>query len=120
MANLKFKDFTWPNDPETYEESASREPQYTTQNGSSTYTGMSSLLRIIRGSGVFVGTGASDNMKVLMDLAEQTTPGYLVHQTWGSRYCYLTKLEFEQGSQPDLVRYSFAFTEAHSDGTIPK
>lgn len=120
MANLKFKDFTWPKDPETYEESAVREPQYTTQNGSSTYSGMSSLLRVISGSGAFVGQTAWDDMKVLMDLAEQTTPGYLVHPIWGSRYCYLTKLEMEQGSQTDFVRYCFAFTEAHSDGTIPK
>lgn len=120
MATLKFKDFTWPNTPEVYEESITREPQYTTQNGSSTYNGMSSLLRIISGSGAFTGATAWDNMKTLIDLAEQTTPGYLIHPIWGSRYCYLTKLALEQDCRPDFIRYSFAFTEAHSDGTIPR
>lgn len=120
MANLKFKDFTWPNDPEVYREVTTREPQYTTQDGTSTYTGMGYLHRTITGSGAFLGQRACADMKTLVDLAEQTTPGYLIHPIWGSRYCYLTKLEIEQDSQSDLVRYSFAFTEAHSDGTIPK
>lgn len=120
MANLKFKDFTWPNDPEVYREVTTREPQYTTQNGSSTYSGMSYLHRSISGSGTFVGQTACDDMKVLVDLAEQTTPGYLVHPIWGSRYGYLTSLEIEQDTQSDLVRYSFSFIESRSDGTIPK
>ncbi len=120
MATLKFKDFTWPNDPETYAESAVREAQYSTQSGTTTYTGMSSLLRTIRGSGAFLGATARDTMKTLVDLAEQTTPGNLIHPVWGSRYCYLTKLELEQDCRTDLVRYSFVFTEAHADGTIPK
>lgn len=120
MANLKYKDFLWPNDPEAYQETATREPQYTTQNGTSTYSGISELRRIITGSGTFFGQTACDDLKDLMDLAGQNTPGYLVHPIWGSRYGYLTGLEFRQDCDRNFISYSFTFTEAKSDGTIPK
>lgn len=116
MANLQYKDFVWPNDPETYQETVTREPQYT----SGTYSGMGSLQRVITGSGAFVGSNAYSDWNQLMDLAKQTSPGYLTHPVWGQRYCYLTKLTLEQECHTNFLRYSFAFTEAKADGTVPK
>lgn len=116
MANLQYKDFVWPNAPETYQETATREPLYT----SGTYSGMGYLRRVITGSGAFVGTNAYQKWEDLMALAQQTTPGYLVHPVWGQRYCYLTKLTLEQACHSNYIRYSFAFTEAQSDGSVPK
>lgn len=120
MANLQYKDFLWPNDPETYREMATREAQYTTQNGVSTYSGMGELRRVITGSGTFFGQTAYDNLKKLMDLAGQNTPGYLIHPVWGSRYGYLTGLDFQEDCDRDFLVYSFTFTEAKSDGSVPK
>lgn len=116
MANLQYKDFVWPNDPEIYQETATRDPLYT----SGTYSGMGYLRRVITGSGAFVGTNAYEDWKELMDLAEQTTPGYLTHPDFGKRYCYLTKLTLEQESHTNFIRYSFAFTEAQADGSVPQ
>ena len=117
---LKYKDYTWPNDPQTYREELYREPLYTTQSGTTTYTGMSATHRRITGSGAFFGTAAYENFRELIALAEETSPGTLVHPVWGSRHCYLTKLELTQEPREDYVSYSFEFTQAKADGTIPR
>lgn len=118
--SLKFKDFTWPNDPDTYQEVLSREPQYVTEDGEITYTGMSASGRVITATGAFFGTNACVRFRNLMAVAEENSPGDLVHPVWGTRRCYLTKLELTQEPSADYVRYRIAFTQARSDGTIPK
>ena len=120
MDLLKFKSYTWPNNPRTYREVLSREPLYVTQDGVTSYKGISSTHRIITGSGVFYGTNAYDDFKELMELAEDNSPGSLVHPLWGTRYCYLTKLELNQEPKENFVSYSFEFTQAKADGTVPR
>ena len=117
---MKFKDYIWPQDPHTYRETVSREPLYVTQNGETSYNGISSTHRIITGSGVFYGMDAYDNFKTLVTVAADSSPGELFHPVWGKRYCYFTKLEFTQGPAEDLISYSFEFIQAESDGTVPK
>lgn len=117
---LKYKSFTWPNDPHTYREVLSREPLYTTSGGVTSYSGISSTHRIITGSGVFCGTEAYADFLELLDVAEGVTPGELIHPVWGTRYCYLTKLELTQEPRENFVSYSFEFTQAKSDGSVPK
>lgn len=117
---LKYKSFTWPNDPHTYREVLSREPLYTTSNGVTTYSGISSTHRVITGSGVFYGETAYADFKKLLDVAEGVTAGELIHPVWGSRHCYLTKLELTQEPREDFVSYSFEFIQAKADGTVPK
>lgn len=120
MTALKFKEFSWPNNPHTYREVVSREPLYVTQSGVTTYSGISSTHRTVTGSGIFFGSDAYRNFKELIVLAEDDSPGYLSHPVWGSRYCYLTRLELNQEPREDYVAYSFEFTQAKSDGTIPR
>ena len=120
MMALKFKTYTWPNDPHTYREELHREPQYTTQSGTSTYTGMGATHRRITGSGAFFGEDAYANFRALMELAADNTAGDLVHPIWGTRYCYFTKLEMTQEPRENYVTYSFEFTQAKADGTVPK
>lgn len=120
MMALKYKTYTWPNDPHTYREVLSREPLYTTQNGTSTYSKMGATHRIITGSGVFYGEEAYDHFLELLEIADDNTPGELHHPIWGKRHCYLTKLELIQEPRENFVSYSFEFTQARSDGTIPK
>lgn len=117
---LKYKTYTWPTDPHTYREVLHREPLYTTQNGVSTYSKMGATHRVITGSGCFFGSDAYEDFQKLIDLAEDNSPGSLVHPVWGERHCYFTKLEMIQEPREDFVSYSFEFTEARSDGTIPK
>ena len=118
--SLKFKEYTWPNDPDTYQEVIRREPQYSTKDGVTTYTGMSATSRVITGSGVFFGANACEKFRVLVELAEETSPGDLVHPIWGTRRCYLTKLELIQEPREDFVSYRIEFIQAKADGTVPK
>ena len=120
MSLMKFKDFTWPNNPHTYREVLSREPLYSTQNGATSYTGMSSTHRVITGSGVFFGKNAYADFRELLDMAEENSAGTLIHPEWGSRHCYFTKLELIQEPRENFVSYSFEFTQARPDGTVPK
>ena len=120
MSHLKFKEFTWPNDPHTYQETLSREPMYATQNGTTSYTGMSSSHRVITGSGVFFGTSAYSDFRDLLAVAEENSAGDLIHPLWGQRHCYFTKLELIQEPRENFVSYRFEFTQARSDGTVPR
>lgn len=117
---LKYKNYTWPNDPQTYGESLSREPLYVTRDGVTSYSQISAMHRIISGSGVFFGDNAYRNFRELMALAEEDSPGTLVHPEWGNRYCYFTKLEMDQEPRENFVSYRFEFTQAKSDGTVPR
>ena len=117
---LKYKNYTWPNDPHTYREVLSREPLYITQSGTTSYKEMSATHRIISGSGAFFGTDAYADFRELIELAEDSSPGALIHPVWGSRFCYLTKLEMTQEPRENFITYSFEFTEARSDGTVPR
>ena len=117
---LTYKEFVWPNDPQTYREVLSREPQYTTSGGTSSYSGMGAARRVISGSGAFFGEDAYDQFQALMDQAEDNTPGTLMHPVWGSRYCYLTRLELLQEPRENFVSYSFEMVQARPDGSVPK
>lgn len=120
MDYLSYKTFVWPRNPHTYREETVREPQYVTEDGVTTFTGMSHLKRTVTGSGVFYGKEAFDQFKALAKLAEESTPGNLEHPVWGIRYCYLTKLTLTQEPRADYVSYSFEFTQALANGEVPK
>lgn len=120
MANLSYKTFIWPQDPEIYREKISREPLYYTENGVSYFNGMSDMRRIITGEGEFCGEDAYVQFKLLQKLGEDGTPGNLEHPVWGIRYCYLTGLELQQEAKEHYVKYSFEFTQALTNGEVPK
>lgn len=121
MDKISFKTFTWPINPETYHEDYVRDPVYTkTDDGSTVFSGMGPMKRVITGSGAFFGTDASSNFTKLATLFADATKGALTHPIWGSRTVYFTKLQMAQSPKSDYVAYSFEFTEADADGAIPK
>ena len=120
MNYLTFKTFAWPSNPHTYRESYVREPQYYTQDGNTYFDGMGEMKRKITGSGVFSGENAYTEFKKLIDLFEQGEAGNLEHPVWGIRFCYLTGMELTQEPREDYVSYSFEFTGASTNGTVPK
>ena len=64
MDYLSYKTFVWPQNPHTYVEKTSREPQYETVDGVAYFDGMGDLKRTITGSGTFYGpTAYSDYNK---------------------------------------------------------
>ena len=110
MSNLSFGSFTWPNDPEKYEEKCVREPVYQKNGeGDTVVSGIGSVKRTVSGSGAFFGSGAYSNFKALQALVNKTEPATLSHPVWGDRSAYLTELVSTLEPRADFVAYSFAF-----------
>ncbi len=121
MDKLSFKTFTWPINPEVYQEDCVRDPLYAkTDDGNTVFSGMGPLKRVITGSGAFFGTDASVNFAELSALFASAESGVLNHPVLGTRTVYFTRLRMTQSPKPDYVAYSFEFAEADKDGAIPK
>lgn len=121
MTKMSFGTFTWPNNPERYEEKCTREPVYTqTEDGETEFSGMGPVKRIITGSGAFFGSNAYANFKTLLAQVSQTEPAILTHPIWGTRSAYLTELVSVMEPRENYVAYTFTFREADTSGAIPK
>lgn len=117
---LKFRMFTWPENPETFGIEAVREPLYTINaDGTITYDGLAPLCRVVTGRGAFYGEYAAQSFNALAVLMAHGEAGELVHPIWGTMNAYLIELNMTQESREDYVAYTFAFREASEDGTIP-
>jgi hypothetical protein len=121
LDKLKFKTFIFPINPEVYQEDYVRDPVYArTDDGSSVFSGMGPMKRVITGSGAFFGADASENFNKLSKMFDSVDEGTLTHPIWGERRVYFTKLQMTQSPKSDYVAYSFEFKEADADGAIPK
>lgn len=121
MDKLSFKNFTWPINPEVYQEDYVRDPVYAkTDDGNSVFSGMGPMKRVVTGSGAFFGSDASTNFTKLATLFAESGRGVLTHPVWGARTVYFTGLQMTQSPKSEYVAYSFEFTEADSEGAIPK
>lgn len=121
MNKMKYKVWTWPENPETFRIEAVREPLYTIAgDGTISYQGLGPMCRIFSGKGVFQGVDAVDDFNALAVMMANGTVGDLVHPVWGTMKAYLTELTMEEESREDYIVYTFAFREADEDGGIPK
>ena len=120
MDKMKFMMFTWPENPEEFGISARCIPSYTpNESGGYDYTGITPVIRVFKGRGVFCGEDANrrfNALAVIMALGQQ---GELFHPIWGTTSAYLTELEMEQESRPEYIVYSFTFRETDENGGIP-
>lgn len=120
MEKLQYKDWIWPENPETFLIGAARTPEYTrAEDGTMTYNGMGQLCRTISGKGVFHGENAAAAYKALAAFLGATEAGALVHPVWGSINALLTELRMEEDSRENWIVYAYTFQEVDSDGTIP-
>ena len=101
LAPMRYKDYVWPHNPETYTISFRR-------NGMQDL-GMS--YRVMEGEGVFAGRGAYGEFKKLATVFYQGGAGLLVHPVWQAAQAYFVSLELAQQPLEDYVRYRFAFWE---------
>lgn len=121
MNKMSFGTFTWPENPETYEEVCSRKPLYgKNEAGQTVYIGLSDLRRAMSGRGAFTGSQAYANFKALAALAGKTAAAKLNHPVWGERNAYLVELKSTMQPRENYVAYSFTFLEADSNGKIPE
>lgn len=113
LKKLKYKDFTWPNNPATCNIDYNKRiiaHSYPDINGAE-HEELGSGPRVITGSGIFFGKGAYDTFKKLLKYFQQNTPGKLIHPIWGSINCRLTKLNTKEEPLPNYVEYTFEFIE---------
>ena len=121
MNKMSFGSYTWPENPETYEEIALRDALYTKNDaGETVYAGLGPVRRTMTGSGVFTGSSAYANYKALAALVSQTTAAALNHPVWGERSAYLMEVRSTLEPREDYVAYRFTFREADSSGEIPQ
>lgn len=115
LAPMRYKNYVWPHNPETYEiiyerkMAADKVPfgRYTMQC-------MGLSFRVLRGEGEFFGKGAYDEFKRLATVFYDDEPGLLVHPVWQPSKAYFVGLSLKQEPYEDYVRYSFEFWEKSS------
>lgn len=121
MNKMKYKTFTWPENPSEFAISCLREPIYETLSDKSVvFRGLGPVKRTFTGKGVFFGANAYNTFKSLAALISQSTTGQLEHPVWGNFSAYLMELNLEQEPKENYVAYNFMFREADSNGAIPQ
>ena len=112
LAPMRYKDYVWPHNPETYTIAFKRSVavakvpfgRYGMQDLGLSY-------RVMEGEGVFAGKGAYDEFKKLASVFYGGGPGLLIHPVWQAAQAYFVSLELAQQPLEDYVRYRFAFWE---------
>lgn len=121
MDKMKFRMFRWPENPEEFGISAHCVPLYTPNSiGGYDYNGLTPMIRVFNGRGVFCGERATDRFNSLAVLMATGQEGELYHPVWGTTTAYLTDLQMEQESRPEYIVYSFTFRETDETGGIPR
>ena len=112
LAPMRYKDYVWPHNPETYTIAFKRSVavakvpfgRYGMQDLGLSY-------RVMEGEGVFAGKGAYDEFKKLASVFYEGGPGLLIHPVWQAAQAYFVSLELAQQPLENYVRYHFAFWE---------
>ena len=112
LTPMRFKDFTWPHNPEVYSVQYQRRlAVHQTPFGHCVLQDLGSAYRVLRGEGVFAGADAYLCFQRLADVFRQEGPGLLVHPVWQTERAYFASLEVSEEPAPDFVRYRFEFWE---------
>lgn len=120
MEKLRYKDWVWPENPQSFVVEAARAPKYTkAEDGTMTFSGMGQLCRTVTGKGVFHGENAVADFKELAAFLGTAEAGALVHPVWGTVNALLTELNMAEDCRENWVAYSYTFHEVGSDGSIP-
>lgn len=109
---MRFKDYTWPHNPEIYTvENRRRVAVHQVPFGSCVFQELGGTYRILRGEGEFSGADAYDQFRRLEAVFQEDGPGQLVHPVWKVQRAYFVSLQAAEKPLPDYVRYSFEFWE---------
>ena len=80
---MRYKDYTWPHNPETYAVEYRRQvAAHKVPLGGFCLQDLGRTYRILRGEGTFAGKGAYEEFRTLAEVFDQTGPGLLVHPVW--------------------------------------
>jgi spore coat assembly protein SafA len=112
LTPMRFKEYTWPHNPETYTvEYRRRMAVHPVPYGRCVLQDLGKTYRVLQGEGVFAGEGAYESFQQLAAVFQETGPGVLVHPVWPAERAYFVELKLTEKPLPDYVRYSFTFWE---------
>ena len=112
LTPMRFKEFTWPHNPEVYTmEYRRRIAVHQVPFGSCVMQELGSACRVLKGEGVFAGENAYAQFRRLAEVFREEGPGLLVHPVWRTERAYFAFLEAAEEPRPDFVRYRFEFWE---------
>ena len=119
MEKLKFKDFTFPENPETMSIQFVRPVLFERKtDGTVEFYGLGPGCRTLTGSGAFFGPLAYTRFITLSNMVYDSEPGTLelpILQDWSA---YLTQVEATQTPTENYVAYRFTFREADAKGRV--
>lgn len=112
LTPMRFKDFTWPHNPEVYTvEYRRRLAVHQAPFGGCVMQELGGSYRVLKGEGVFAGRDAYAQFRALAETFREEGPGLLVHPVWQTERAYFVSLEAVEEPLPDFVRYRFEFWE---------
>ena len=119
MEKLKFKDFTFPENPETMSIQFVRPVLFERKtDGTVEFYVLGPGCRTLTGSGAFFGPLAYTRFITLSNMVYDSEPGTLelpILQDWSA---YLTQVEATQTPTENYVAYRFTFREADAKGRV--
>ncbi len=112
LSPMRYKNYIWPNNPESYAISYERSvAEHKIPYGRSVLQDLGMGCRRMEGEGEFFGENAYEEFKKLATVFYEGGAGVLVHPVWQTTKAYFVKLELAQKPLRDYVRYRFAFVE---------
>lgn len=112
LTPMRFKEFTWPHNPEVYTvEHRRRIAVHQVPFGPCVMQELGGSYRVLKGEGVFTGEDAYERFKELAQVFREEGPGLLIHPVWPAERAYFAALEAVEEPRPDFVRYRFEFWE---------
>ncbi len=118
LMGMRFKDFTWPNNPTTLTVSDSRSVRETLLPYAGTRTvDLGRQKRKVTGEGYFTGEDCWDRWNALRDAYSQDGPGNLQLPGQEPFLAVMDSLKLIGAAGKNLVKYAFSFTEYRSGET---
>lgn len=109
---MRYKTYTWPHNPETYEITWERKlAVHKLPYGRYCLQDLGPGCRVMRGEGTFSGQSAYQEFQKLIGVFEEGGAGLLVHPVWRSASAHFVRLELREQPLPDYVHYAFEFWE---------
>lgn len=120
LTAMRFKDYTWPHNPEIYTvENRRRVAVHKTALGSCVFQELGVSYQVLRGEGAFTGRKAYEQFQRLEEVFRSAGPGQLIHPVWKARRAYFVSLKLTEEPLPDYVRYRFEFWEEPEERGLP-
>lgn len=112
LAAMKFKDYTWPNNPRTFEVSSSREVRsHKLPFSGFVIQDMGKNRRVFKGEGEFAGEDAYESFRRLTEVFDEGSAGILTHPVWQPVRACFVRLELIEEPGENYLRYGFEFWE---------